>query len=247
MTLLIALWIASSPFVPAQELAPVARPALLEQMACAPSGHPVPPLAGLLVLGGYVQGRMMFGPGDAVIINAGTIQGLQRGQQFFVRRPIRDASKKQPKVGALYGVHTAGWLTVVDVKDSMAVGQVTHACDGILEGDFLEPYVAPVMPMAALTGAADYQHPGQIMMADERRQTGFAGLVMLMNLGSEHDVRAGQLLTIYRETLGGQGPIVDVGRATVLSVTGQSSLVRIDSSRQAVYVGDLVAIHRITP
>lgn len=247
MTLVFALWIASSSLLLAQEPLAVARPALFEQMACAPSGHPVPPLAGLMILGGYVPGRIMFGPGDAVIINAGTIQGLQRGQQFFVRRPIRDASKKQPKVGALYGVHTAGWLTVVDVKDTMAVGQVSHACDGILEGDFLEPYVAPVLPTPALTGTADYQHPGQIMMADERRQTGYAGLMMLMNLGAENDVRPGHLLTIYRETLGGQGPIIDVGRATVLSVTGQSSLVRIDSSRQAVYVGDLVAIHRITP
>ena len=32
----------------------------------------------------------------------------------------------------------------------------------------------------------------------------------------------------------------------VISVTNQSSLVRIDSARDAVYLGDLVAIHRIT-
>jgi hypothetical protein len=68
-----------------------------------------------------------------------------------------------------------------------------------------------------------------------------------MNRGSDHDVRAGQLLTIYRETLGGLGPILDVGRATVLRVSAQSSLIRIDSSREPVYLGDLVAIHRITP
>ena len=83
-------------------------------------------------------------------------------------------------------------------------------------------------------------------MADERRQTGYPGLVMLMNRGSDHGVRAGQTLTIYRETLNGQGPILDLGRATVLSVTPQSSLMRIDSSREAIYIGDLVAIHRIT-
>ena len=56
------------------------------------------------------------------------------------------------------------------------------------------------------------------MLADEGRQTGYPGLVMLMNRGSDHDVRAGQSLTIYRETLDGQGPILDLGRATVLSV-----------------------------
>ena len=84
------------------------------------------------------------------------------------------------------------------------------------------------------------------MLADERRQTGYPGLVMLMNRGSEDGVRAGQALTIYRETLNGQGPIINLARATVLSVSPQSSLVRIDSSREAVYLGDLVAIHRIT-
>jgi hypothetical protein len=228
---------------PARAASP--NPAVLEQIACAPGGLPAPAAASMRVLGGSVHGRIMFGPGDAVIIYAG--EHVQRGQQFIVRRPILDASRKQPKAGALYGVHTAGWLTVVDVKDMMAVATVTHACDGILAGDYLEPFAPPVLPGEALAGAPDYGHPGQIVLADERRQTGYPGLVMLMNRGSDHDVRAGQLLTIYRETLGGLGPILDVGRATVLRVSAQSSLIRIDSSREPVYLGDLVAIHRITP
>jgi hypothetical protein len=242
VTLLIALSVLSLSQNPAATAA--VKPDLLESIACAPAGFPAPPAAAMRVLGGYVHGRIMFGPGDAVIIYAG--DNVQRGQQFFVRRPVRDASTKQPKVGALYGVHTAGWLTVVDVKGTMAVAQVTHACDGILEGDYLEPYVAPVLPTAALAGSPDYEHPGQIVLADERRQTGYAGLVMVMNRGSDNDVRAGQVVSIYRQTLGGQGPIIDVGRGTVLSVSGQSSIVRIDSSREAVYLGDMVAIHRIT-
>jgi hypothetical protein len=32
----------------------------------------------------------------------------------------------------------------------------------------------------------------------------------------------------------------------VLAVTPQSSMVRIDSSRDVIYLGDFVAIHRIT-
>jgi hypothetical protein len=243
VTLVFALVLTSTWQIPAQPLRTVD---LFERMACAPMGLPARPTGGLRVLGGNVHGRIMFGPGDAVILNAGTSQGVQRGQQYFVRRVVHDASKKQPKVGALYGVHTAGWVTIVDAKDTMAVASVTHACDGILEGDYLEPYAAPVPPAAALSGAPDFEHPGRIMLADEGRQTGYPGLVMLMNRGSDHDVRAGQSLTIYRETLDGQGPIIDLGRATVLSVSPQSSLVRIDSSRDVIYLGDMVAIHRIT-
>lgn len=243
MTLLIALVLWSTAQAPFP--APV-KPPLLDQIACAPMGLPAPPLAGLRVLGGYVHGRLMFAPGDALVVNAGTGQGVQPGQRYFVRRLVNDASKKQPKVGALYGVHTAGWITIVDAKDTMAIATVTHACDGILEGDYLEPYVEPALPSPALAGAPDYGHPGQIVLADERRQSGYPGLVMVMNRGSEQDVRPGQTLTIYRETLDGLGPILDLGRATVLSVGAQSALVRIDSSREAVYIGDFVAIHRIT-
>jgi hypothetical protein len=241
VTLLIALsvWLSQDPGATTG-----AKSELREEIACAPTALSAPAVAGMRVLGGYVHGRIMFATGDALIIYAG--DKVQAGQQFFVRRPIRDGSRKQTKTGALYGVHTAGWLTVVDVKGPLAVATVTHACDGILEGDYLEPYVAPVLPAPALTGAPDYGHPGRIVMADERRQTGSAGLVMVMDRGLDHDVRAGQIVTIYRETLNGMGPVIDVGRGTVLSVSGKNSLVRIDSSREAVYLGDLVAIHRIT-
>jgi hypothetical protein len=248
VTLLIAIWISlmAQAQAPASPYGPPRPELVLEQISCAPIGLPVPALATMKLTGGYVHGRIMYGPGDAVIVNAGVTQGVQKGQVYFVRRLLADASIKQPKVGALYAVHTAGWVTIVDVKENMAVGQVTHACDSLMEGDYLEPYVPPVPPSSALTGAPDYEHPGHIMLADEKRQTGYPGLAMLVDRGSEDGVRAGQILTIYRETLNGQGPIIDVGRAMVISVTNQSSLVRIESARDAVYLGDMVAIHRIT-
>jgi hypothetical protein len=245
VNLLIALWIWSTPQLAAQPPAP--RPDLLEQIACAPAGLPTPPAGSMRVIGGYRQGRSMFGPGDAIIVGAGTAQGVQKGQQYYIRRPVTDSSTRQPKVGALYGVHTAGWVTVVDVKEAMAVATVSHSCDGVLEGDYLEPFVPPTLPPASLTGAPDYEHPGRIVMADELRQTGAAGSALLMDRGVDDGVRAGQILTIYRETLDGQGPLLDVARATVLSANAKSSVVRVDSSREAVYIGDLVAIHRITP
>jgi len=115
-----------------------------------------------------------------------------------------------------------------------------------IEGDYLEPFVDPVFPPAALTGAPDFDHPGRIVMGDEKRQIGAANSLMLMNRGTDHDVRAGQTVTIFRETMGGKGPLLEVGHGTVLNVRPQTSLIRIDATREAVYLGDLVAIHRIT-
>jgi hypothetical protein len=215
-----------------------------ERIACGPISLPAPPAAGIRVLGGYIRSRRMFGPGEALIINAGSQQGLQTGQRFYVRRHLQD--RFSPAALLLHSIHTAGWVTIVDVKDTLAVATVTHACDGIQEGDYLEPYTDAIVPPAALPGAPDFAHPGVIIMADERRQMGYPGLVMIVNRGLDHNVRAGQGLTIYRETLGGGGPLLTLGTGTVLTVSPQTSLIRIDGARDAIFLGDMVAIHRIT-
>ena len=214
-------------------------------IACAPMSLSAPPLPAMRVSGGYVHGRLMFGPGDALIVNAGSKQGLRAGQMYFVRRHVRDMFTPASADFTPVSIHTAGWVTIVDVKEELAVAQVTHACDGVMEGDYLEPYTDAAVPPPALGGAPDYDHPARIVMADETMQTGSAGTLMLINRGSDHGVRGGQTLTIYRPTAGGDGPVLDVGRATVLSVRPQTSLIRIDTSSDAVYVGDMAAIHRV--
>jgi hypothetical protein len=218
---------------------------IAERIACAPISLAAPPLPGLHVSGGYVHGRIMFGPGEPVIVNGGTRQGIQKGQMYFVRRYVHDMFTPASLDFTPVSIHTAGWVTIVDVKDDVAVAQVTHACDGIVDGDYLEPYTAPVVPAVALGDEPDYAHPARIVMGDEKQQTGAAGTLMLINRGTDHGIRAGQALTIYRETLAGAGPVLNVGEGTILSVRPQTSLIRIDSSRDAVYVGDLTAIHRI--
>ena len=244
MTFAIALVVPVVTMLAQQPAAIAGGENVAEQIACAPLNPPAPPLNGMRVSGGY-QGRTMFGPGDALLINAGGRHGLQKGQRYFVRRYVADRFTPASLDFTPVSIHTAGWVTIVDTRDDDAVAQVTHACDGILEGDYLEPYTDPVVPEPAPGGTADYDHPARIVMGDQRMQTGAAGTLMLINRGSDHGVRAGQTLTIFRATLKGHGPLADVGEATILSVRPQTSLMRIDSSRDAVYVGDLAAIRRL--
>jgi hypothetical protein len=75
---------------------------------------------------------------------------------------------------------------------------------------------------------------------------GAAGTLMVVDRGSDAAVRPGETVTIYRETMGGIGPVYQIARGTVVSVRAQSALVRIDASREAVYIGDRVAINRMT-
>jgi hypothetical protein len=83
-----------------------------------------------------------------------------------------------------------------------------------------------------------------LIQADDRRQIGAAGSLMVLDRGTDHGLKPGQRLTVYRETIGGKGPVSQVAEATALVVNAETALVRIDSSRDAVYVGDLVALHR---
>ena len=219
---------------------------IAEQIACAPMSLAAPPASSLRVTGGQVHGRIMFGPGEPLVVNAGTANGLKPGQVYFVRRYISDRFTPVAPDFTPHSIHTAGWITIVDARDTMAVAKVTHACDGILEGDYLEPYADPVVPAPAPEARPDFEHPARIVMADERRQAGYPGLMMLLNRGSDHGVRPGQAITLFRDTLGGGGPVLTLGSATVLRVFGQTSVVRIDTSNDAVFVGDLAAIHRIT-
>lgn len=219
---------------------------IAEQIACAPLSLPAPPLAGLRVLGG-ARGRMMFGPGELLVVNAGTRQGLRNGQKYFVRRHLIDNFTPASADFTPIAVHTAGWVTIVDARDDSSFAQVTHACDGILDDDYLEPYTDPVVPETLPGGLPDFEHPARIVMTDETLQTAAPGMLMLINRGSDHGVRAGQGLTIFRATLDGTGPTIEIGRGTILSVRPQTALIRIDESRDAVFVGDLAALHRIIP
>ena len=221
--------------------------ALHEQLQCAPQMLSSTPPAGIHVIGNSERNRTMFGTGDGLIIDAGATQGITVGQQFYVRRRVNDQFiGGQTSDTSPVSVHTAGWVTVVDVKENLSVAQVTHACDGIIKGDYLEPFVDPADPPAATQGQPDYENSGRIVMGDERRQMGSAGTLMAVDRGSNAELRPGQSVTIFRDTMGGTGPVYLVGRATVVSVRPESAILRIDSTREAVFIGDRVAVNRIT-
>jgi hypothetical protein len=230
-------------------------------MACAPMSLPAPPNRALRVLGSYQRGRLLFDPNDALIVNAGANQGIRQGQEYYVRRVVHDRFTQWTLGYQPISIHTAGWVRIVDVQPDVSVAAVTHACDGVMYGDYLEPFVDPVLPPdAGVSGQPDFEHPARIALGDERRQTGAPGSLMVLDRGSDSGLSPGQTLTIYRSpaqptpmmsyygpTLPGRGASLRVGTARVLSVQARTALIRIESSREAVYIGDFAAVHRPAP
>jgi hypothetical protein len=225
--------------------APVAPRDMAGELACGARAAGAPPDMSMRVAPGREKGKSLFGPGETLVIRAGTAQGMKVGQEYYVRRLIADRfvhpAGDNMKTSS---VHTAGWVRIVDATADSAIAEIIKACDAIEEGDYLEPFVKPEMPTSTKEGEPDFANPGHVMLGDDRRQMAAQGDLMVLDRGSDHGIHAGQRLTIFRTTGGGTGPVARIAEATALVVHSGTSVIRIDKTSDAVNVGDLVAIHR---
>ena len=242
----IALICGAGAAVQAQEAVTARLAGLPRDVACAPLSPAVRPDMPLKVAAGKERVKTLFGNGDALVITGGTAQGVRTGDEFFVRRVVADNFTEVPRgQKPPISVHTAGLLQIVEAQTDVSIAVVTFGCDGVAVGDYLEPFQAPPTPPELAGGTADFARPGRLILGDDRRQIGGAGEFMILDRGSDHGVKPGHRLTIFRHTLpDGTGPVSNVGLATVYVVRPETSIVRIEQSVDAVYVGDLVAIHR---
>jgi hypothetical protein len=215
-----------------------------QELACAPQAPLIPPEITMRIAGAPQALRSLYGSGDIVLIGAGTASGLQPGQQYFVRRVVSDRFTEPLKGYRPISVHTAGWVQIQDVQAETAVAKVVHVCDGVLEGDYLEPFALPPVPSPGASAQPDYANPAHVVLGDERRQIGSTGQYMVVDRGSDQGLQPGQRLTFFRTTLAGAGPTWPIGTGTALLIGTSTSVFRIDTANDAIYVGDLIAVQK---
>jgi hypothetical protein len=227
---------------------PVRQPVVRDfaaELACAPNAVETLPVAPMTVAGGQIAGKVLFGVGETLLVRIGSSQGVRPGQEYFARRVVPDRFTRAVSDGiTLRSIHTAGWLRIVEVQGDTAVATITHACDAVTQGDYLEKFEMPVVPAAAASGDPDFANPGRIILGDERRQMGAVGSMLVFDRGSDHGLRPGQRVTIFRPVPSGGGPVVRIGDGTAMVVHPETTTLRIDTAIDTIYVGDRVAIHR---
>lgn len=228
----------------AQTKRPIMSRGVALDLICGVQASLVEPPQTLKVAGGAEARKALFSAGDAILVNAGTAQGLRPGQHFYARRVIRDRFAIGSPEAQPHSIHTAGWVTIVEAQADVSVATISETCDGIAEGDYLDPLVLPTGSAPLPAGEPDYARPARVILGDERRQLGSEGSLMVIDRGSDHGLRPGQRLTVFRETMGGQGPVMKLGDAIVTSTQHETSVMRIGATREAIEVGDLIAIHR---
>jgi hypothetical protein len=200
--------------------------------------------------------RELLGPGDTLVISAGSNAGLQPGQRFFVRRLIPAVTTTGPTPRAT--IHTSGWVQILGVDTMVSTATVMHACDGILFDDYLEPFVSPMIAARPLPGSTPtYDNMGHIVTGIEGIYTAAPGNVMTIDRGSNAGVVLGQRYIVFRDkrdqhldmtgrskafaAVAANSPLIEVGEVLVVAVRPDDATVQVVASRDAITHGDMIA------
>ena len=185
----------------------------------------------------------LYAQSDQLRIDGGTKTGLEIGRNYVVRRTYRVRGvTRDAKLE-----HVAGVVQVVAADEHTAMAAVVYACDELMRGDVLAAFnPEPVRPAEPL-GTPAYDDAAKILFADIGQQLGAARRLMVIDRGSDADLRAGQTLTLFRrERLAGLSPSV-IGFASVVAVRDHSATIRVDQGRDAIDSGDWAAPQRYAP
>jgi hypothetical protein len=221
---------------------------LQNAVACAPPpSYDGAPDNALHIIGSQdPEPRALFSIRDLLVVDGGTDAGVQLDQEYFIRRSNaffgRAGGSRQT------GSRTLGWIRVVAVNESTAIARVDHACGGILQMDYLEPFVVPLIPDGVerdeAPGEPDFTSLGRIIGGNENRQIAGPGDFVLIDQGRDHGVVPGSRFAIYRD-LGVAGtPLSTVGEVVMITIGRTMAVGRITRARDAARSGDYVAPRR---
>lgn len=215
-------------------------------VACAPSLTVIPetPVVHPLRIVGAQDTvpRSLFGNSETVVISGGTSAGVQLSQQYAIRRA--HTFGRQAK-GDLQTIHTTGWLRVVAVNDTTAIAQIENICDGVIAGDYLEPFVAPVPATGGeinTTADLDFSSLGRVLFGDEERRIASPGDFMILMQGNTPLV-SGARVAVYRDLRTPGIPLAAIGEGVIL-MNGVTPLLHVTSGRDAIESGDYIVPHK---
>jgi hypothetical protein len=190
-----------------------------------------------------VVDRNTFGMPEVLVLDAGANRGVKVDTLYYVRRLYRTAETQHDKLA--HTVVTAGWVRVVAVNEKMSLVGPVHACGDIRTGDYLEPFVAPVVQdggvMTPLVQSElNFDEYARVLHGDIERQSAGSNEFATLDRGVDHNIRVGTRFAVYRDLKLAQNPLKRIGEAVAVSVGPSMTLVRVTTSRDAIFIGDLM-------
>jgi len=184
----------------------------------------------------YVAEGGLYTTGAQIMVDGGTLNGLDVGQNLVVRHYFRVARVAGPET---MGEHSAGLVQVVAASERSSIAVVIYACDELRSGDFLASFRPESIRPPDLPGVPDYGDAARILFGDEAQTLAAPRRLMVIDRGSGHGIRVGQRLTLFRRRGGGSPEIT--GDAIVVAVRIDSATIRIERVSDVVSSGDLAA------
>jgi hypothetical protein len=214
-------------------------------LTCAPSAAYEVPEVPLRVTGGQsLEARASAAPGDLITVNAGRANGMQVGQEFFVRRLLKDrdqvVSRETPGT-----THTAGWIRIYAIDEEMSLATIVYACDTVLVGDYLEPFALPVaVARGEKQGKPERDNYARVVSGEDRRHTYGAGDFIIIDRGRDHGIAPGSQFVVYHDKKKDGNFLYEVAEAVAVDVRENSSTLSVTSSRSVVTVNDYVSMRK---
>jgi hypothetical protein len=217
----------------------------LLSLACAPTAVHEPPMMPLRVTGGQDSFvRRIYAPGDLVTINAGIKNGIEVGQEYYVRRlqvaNMASISRETPAA-----IRTTGWIRVYAVDDDMSLATITHACDTIEVNDYLEPFKLPVVPAVSKDRPKpERDNYAKVLVGSDRRTSFGKGDYVVINRGTDFGIELGSQFVLYRDKKMDNNFLFEIGEGVATEVKADMTTVLVTVSLDAINSGDYVALRR---
>ncbi len=185
--------------------------------------------------------KVTVSAGDIVYVNRGLNDGVQAGDEYYMRDRVRNTSH-----GWL--VNTTGWLVILAVQEETAIAQITHSCRDTVKDAYLvpfEPVPVPLVPyqdpVTRLTPETGRDRGTIIASIDDIIELGsFAtGNLVSIDVGENEGVIPGTIFTVFHYNHP-NAPRKVLGELAVLTVHPRTSTAKITIAYDFMTQGDLV-------
>jgi hypothetical protein len=207
---------------------------------CGPAKLGATPESFGMVLSRRYAANGLYAEGDELVVDGGTLSGLEVGRNFVVRRTYRVEWEPRGETGE----HTSGLVQIVTADEHASVAVVIYACDDMRPGDRLASFNPEPLRTPAAAGVPDYRQAARILFPDVGQLVGAPRRLMVIDRGAESGVRVGQRVTLFRRRASGGNARSIVGDAVVVAVRIDSATIRVERVTDAIFFGDLAALNR---
>ncbi len=192
------------------------------EAVCGPAKpDPFPEPLGIITSRRHETQGELYLAGAELVIDGGLQDGLLVGRNLVVKRYYHVRGMANADVLA---EHSAGLVQIVAAEEHFSVAVVMYVCDELKKGDFLASFKPESIRDPDPVGTPAFYDAARILFADEGQTLAAPPRQMVIDRGSDRDVRVGQRFTLFRQQ----------GRSAKRSVGGDAVVVAVRSDSATI-------------